>query len=129
MSWLARRLSWCLLLPVMVIVTALSYGAEDWPQWRGPKRDGISTDTGLLKEWAKDGPPLLWTAKGVGRGYSSISIHDGKIFTMGDRGKEMFLIALSQKDGKELWATSVGQPWGDGGPRCTPTVDGDRVYA
>src|SRR5688572_1916272 len=54
----------------------------DWPQWRGPLRDAISTDTGLLGKWESDGPPLAWKAKGLGQGYSSLSVADGKIFTM-----------------------------------------------
>jgi outer membrane protein assembly factor BamB len=109
--------------------------AVSWPQFRGPNRDDHSPDTGLLKEWPKDGPPLAWKTSGLGIGFSTVSIADGKIFTMGDRpkegaGKACFAICLNQADGKELWATRVGEPGGNyAGPRCTPTVDGDRVYA
>jgi outer membrane protein assembly factor BamB len=102
---------------------------NDWPQWRGPSRDGRSTETGLLKEWPKDGPPLLWRVAGLGKGYSSVSITGGRILTMGDRGPAQYVIALDLASHKELWATKVGGPWRDGGPRCTPTVDGDLVYA
>ena len=116
-------------------LSAADFKPGEWPQWRGPNRDAKSTETGLLKEWPKDGPPLLWTAKGLGRGYSSISIAGGKIFTLGDRGKDpndkardQYLIALNLADGKELWVAKVGNGWGDGGPRCTPTVDGSLVY-
>jgi outer membrane protein assembly factor BamB len=108
----------------------------EWPQWRGPNRDAKSTETGLLKQWPKDGPALLWTSKGLGRGMSSIAIAGGKIFTMGDRGKDpndkakdQYLIALNLADGKELWVAKIGAGWGDRGPRCTPTVDGNLVYA
>lgn len=105
----------------------------EWPQWRGPKRDGISTDTGLLKTWPDGGPKLAWKATGLGEGFSSISISHGRIFTMGDRDGEQYVIALSLDDnGKELWATKIGKGGGgDGypGPRCTPTVDGDHLYA
>src|SRR4051794_20271410 len=66
----------------------------DWPQWRGPHRDNKSADTGLLREWPKDGPPLAWKATGIGGGYSSVSIVGGKIYTMGDRRDEADLIAL-----------------------------------
>jgi outer membrane protein assembly factor BamB len=106
----------------------------DWPQWRGPERTAISTETGLLKEWPKDGPKLLWDARqvnnghSVGSGFSSLSIAQGKIFTMGDlKGEGGCVFCLDASAGKELWKTKIGNAQGDG-PRCTPTVDGDRVY-
>src|SRR5829696_5581526 len=103
-----------------------------WPQWRGPNRDGISTETGLLKQWPAEGPSLVWKAAGAGRGYSSFSISDGKLFTMGLRGDREFVVAFDIASGKEAWATSHGSAFrndrGDG-PRGTPTIDGDRVYA
>jgi outer membrane protein assembly factor BamB len=104
----------------------------NWPQWRGPNRDGISTETGLLKEWPTDGPPLVWKAKGAGKGYSSFSLANGKLYTMGLRGDREFVIAFDVATGKEAWATAHGGAFrndrGDG-PRGTPTVDGDRVYS
>jgi outer membrane protein assembly factor BamB len=108
--------------------------AGDWPQWRGPNRDGVSTETGLLQRWPEGGPKLLWNSKqvnrgkGVGRGYSSVSVAGGRVFTMGDRQGKDYVFALSADTGKQLWATPVG-PGGGDGPRSTPTVDGDRVYA
>jgi outer membrane protein assembly factor BamB len=102
--------------------------ANDWPQWRGVNRDAISAETGLLQEWPKEGPPLVWKATGLGRGYSSLSIVSGKIFTMGDRNGEEAIIALDAETKKELWTAKVSKADGDG-PRCTPTVDGDRVFA
>lgn len=96
-----------------------------WPSWRGPNRDGISQETGLLDKWPAGGPKLLWQAEGLGSGYSSVSIADEKIFTMGRRDRQCYLIALELDGGKELWATKVG----GGSPNCTPTVDGDLVYA
>jgi outer membrane protein assembly factor BamB len=113
----------------------LQAGAHDWPQWRGVHRDATSAETGLLKEWPKQGPPLAWKATGLGRGYSEVSVAGGRIFTMGERrdpnnAKEAtFVIALDEAKGKELWATRIGDRYGDGGPRSTPTVDGDRLYA
>lgn len=103
----------------------------DWPQWRGALRDGISSDSGLLDEWPEGGPPSLWKANGLGRGFSSISIADGRIFTMGDRDAGEFVIALNVADGKELWSQRISDVWepqGYAGPRCTPTVDGKRIY-
>src|SRR5579871_4877071 len=87
---------------LLVFCTA---NAQDWPGWRGPNRDGISHDTGLLQQWPEGGPPLAWKATGLGVGFSSVSIVGDRIFTMGDRGEDQFLIALNRKDGKQLWAT------------------------
>jgi len=103
---------------------------SDWPQWRGPNRDNLSRETGLLKEWPEGGPPLAWKAKGIGKGYSTVSVAGGKIFTMGDGGDASYVHALSLDGGKKLWSAKVGKPGGDyPGTRSTPTVDGDRVYA
>ncbi len=76
----------------------------DWPQWRGPNRDGISLDKGLLKEWPAEGPKVVWQVDSVGVGYSSIAVKDGKIFTLGDLDGVEHIIALDAKDGKTLWA-------------------------
>jgi outer membrane protein assembly factor BamB len=104
--------------------------ANDWPQWRGPKRDAVSTETGLLQEWPKGGPPLLWKAKGIGTGFSSVAVAGGRIYTLGDRGRDQYVIALdAARQGKELWAARVGEAWSDGGSRSTPTVDGKLLYA
>ena len=104
----------------------------NWPQWRGPNRDGISKETGLLKQWPADGPALVWKAKGAGAGYSSFSIANGKLYTMGLRGDREYVVAFDVATGKEAWATAHGGAFrndrGDG-PRGTPTVDGDRIYA
>jgi outer membrane protein assembly factor BamB len=104
----------------------------DWPQFRGPKRDGLSTDKGLLKSWPEDGPPVAWKAEGVGEGFSSVAVVGDKVLTMGDADDACRVFAVSRKDGKPLWNAKVGKPGGGGGypgPRCTPTVDGDSVYA
>lgn len=105
--------------------------ANDWPQWRGPKRDGLSSETGLLKQWPAGGPPLAWKTTGLGAGFSSVSIANGKVFTMGQGPDSSFVHALSEKDGKILWSAKVGKPSAPGGypgPRATPTVDGDLVF-
>ncbi len=106
----------------------------DWPQWQGPDRNGISRESGLLKEWPKAGPPLAWKIKGLGGGYSAPSIAAGRIFGMSGRDDFEVAWALSETDGKELWATPIepaargGMPQGREGPGCTPTVDGERLY-
>jgi len=115
---------------VMAMAWTATAADPDWPQWRGINRDGKSAETGLLASWPEGGPPLAWKATGIGKGYSGVSIAGGKIFTMGDREGSEFLICLDLGgDHKELWATKVGAPYGDGGPRCTPTTDGDLVFA
>jgi len=122
-----------LLLLMSVASVSLAQSNANWPQWRGPNRDGLSKETGLLKQWPTEGPPLVWKAAGAGRGYSSFSLANGKLFTMGLRGDREFVIAFDVATGKEAWATAhpsgaFHNDRGDG-PRGTPTVDGDRVYA
>ncbi|HEX8352466.1 MAG TPA: PQQ-binding-like beta-propeller repeat protein [Pyrinomonadaceae bacterium] len=111
---------------------AAAQGSGEWPQWRGPNRDGLSKETGLLKQWPEAGPPLAWKSAGAGRGYSSLSASKGRLYTMGLRGEREFVVAFDFKTGKEVWATPHGGAFrndrGDG-PRGTPTVDGERVYA
>ena len=114
------------------VLTVAARG-EDWPQWRGPERTGLSKESGLLKEWPKDGPTLLWKLKAVGGGYSTPAIVGDRIFLMADRMGEEFIVALAVKDGAEVWATAVGKVGPNMGPqypgtRSTPTVDGDRIY-
>ena len=103
----------------------------NWPQWRGPNRDGKSTETGLLKQWPTDGPPLIWKAAGAGSGYSSLAISDGRLYTMGLRGDREYVVAFDVSTGKEVWATVNGRAYRDSrgdGPRGTPTVDGNNLY-
>ncbi len=103
-----------------------------WTQFRGPNRDNISSETGLLKSWPNGAPPKLWTSPNVGEGFSSVAIADGKVFTMGNLGNTEVIFALDLETGRELWKANNGSGFRDGngnGPRGTPTVDGDRVYA
>jgi outer membrane protein assembly factor BamB len=104
----------------------------DWTQWRGPNRDGHSAETGLLQEWPANGPPLLWRTTGAGTGYSSFSSSNGRLFTLGARANVEYVMAFDAATGKPLWAVANGQRFrneqGDG-PRSTPTIEGDRVYA
>ena len=112
-----------------------SFGSEfDWPQWQGPDRTAHSKESGLLKEWPKDGPALAWKAKGLGGGDSMISVAAGRIYGMSNRGDDEMVWALSEKDGKEIWAVRIAGafptswPQSKEGPSATPTVDGDRLY-
>ncbi len=108
--------------------------ADDWPQWRGPNRDGKSVETGLLRAWPPGGPPLVWKAKGLGAGIVTVSVSKGRVFTAGDKGTENFVMAYSEGEGQPLWSAKLGKAgapgWGGfAGPRCTPTVDGDKLYS
>ena len=107
--------------------------ADDWPQWRGPRRDGLSPETGLLQQWPQGGPALAWRATGLGEGFSSVSVVGDRIYTTGDKGDVCYVHGLNRADGKLLWSTPLGKAgapgWGGfAGPRGTPTVDGDLLY-
>ena len=129
------------MLLLLALVTALpmlshpaSAASGDWPQWRGPNRDGCSAETGLLKQWPEGGPRLVWKATGVGLGYANVTVVGDKLFTMGEKDDANFVLALNVADGKPLWKTQVGKAgapgWGGfAGPRVVPTVDGDMLYA
>jgi outer membrane protein assembly factor BamB len=114
------------------ILISFLANAADWPQWRGPNRDGTSTETGLLSSWPQGGPPVIWKINGLGEGYSSLAIVGGKIYTQGQRGRQEFVIAFDVKTGQKLWETPTSRDYhndrGDG-PRGTPTIDGERLYA
>src|SRR5262245_46859275 len=104
----------------------------EWPQWRGPNRDGVSRETGLLATWPQGGPPLAWQTNGLGQGTSSVSIAAGRIYTMGIRGDSEVVIALNELDGKEVWATPIGPSrtqFSHAEPKSTPTVDDDLLFA
>ncbi len=119
------------LLTPLLLVSVLA-GAADWPQWRGPNRDGISQETGLLSSWPSGGPRVVWQTKGHGQGYSSLAIVKDRIYTQGQRGNQEFVIAFDVKTGNKMWETPTSRAYsndrGDG-PRGTPTIDGDRLYA
>jgi outer membrane protein assembly factor BamB len=123
---------------ISLVAPLLSHSAfaasSEWSQWRGPNRDGLSTETALLKEWPKDGPPLLWKTTGLGAGFSGVSVAGQRIFTMGDQTDANHVLSLNRADGKLLWSTKLGKAgapgWGGfNGPRATPSVDGDLVFA
>ena len=110
---------------------AAGANAGEWPQHRGPNRDNVSMEKGLLDKWPAAGPKPAWKQSGLGMGYSSVAISDGKVFTMGTTGSDEVLAAMNAVTGKQLWGARVGRVRKDGtgdGPRGTPTVDQDRVY-
>lgn len=127
-----------MLAAVMATAELPRVSADDWPTFRGPQRTGVSTETGLLTSWPKEGPELLWKTEGAGRGYSSLAIADGRIFTLGDGiatadDKDEYLVAFDRKDGRPLWKAKTGAPWVSGksdwqSSRSTPSTDGKAVF-
>jgi outer membrane protein assembly factor BamB len=107
-------------------------GPTDWPQWRGPERNGVSKDTGLLKQWPAPGPRQSWSISNLGEGFGSIAIKGDRIFVQGTRERVSAVFCLNRADGKTVWSAALGAKLDNGvgnGPRSTPTVDNDRVYA
>ena len=129
---MTRRIAFRSALAALALCASVTMQAlEDWPQWRGPHRDGLSAEKNLLKSWPQGGPPLAWKAGGAGEGYSSFAVAGGRIFTLGARGDREYVVALDAATGKRLWEVDHGRRFtndrGDG-PRSTPTVDGGRLY-
>jgi outer membrane protein assembly factor BamB len=121
-------------LTALVIAAAPAIAADpgvfDWPQWRGPDRTGLSKETGLLKEWPKDGPKQVWKITGLGDGFSTPSVSAGRIYLLGTKGNDEYMICLNEKDGSRVWDVKVGQmAGGHPGPRSTPTIDDGHAYA
>jgi glucose dehydrogenase len=104
---------------------------SDWPQWLGPNRNGISIETGLLKSWPPTGPKILWRIP-LGEGFSGVSISQGRAYTLFSQGNDEFVVCLDAASGKELWRARSGSIFKDmngNGPRSTPTVHNEVVYA
>jgi outer membrane protein assembly factor BamB len=129
------RTRWLLLAAVGLGLAVLAAGANDWPQWRGPQRNGISQETGLLQEWPKGGPKLLWQLKDIGFGYSTPAVVGERLYLLSNRGMDNeFVQALAVADGKQVWETRLGRVGPNEkvqypGARSTPTVDGELLYA
>ena len=127
-----------ILLAALTVLSVESSVRADWPTFRGSDRSAYSKETGLLQQWPKEGPSLLWKTEGLGRGYTSLAIAKGRIFLLGDNlagvdGPDEHLICLDARDGKRIWATKTGPAWNEmqaswQSSRSTPTVDEDRVY-
>jgi outer membrane protein assembly factor BamB len=104
----------------------------DWPQWQGPDRNGLSKETGLAKSWPKSGPPVVWSIANLGEGYGSVAMQADRVYVQGVQGGQSVVFSLGRHDGKLAWTTILAgrmeQDRGSG-PRGTPTIDGDRVYA
>jgi outer membrane protein assembly factor BamB len=103
----------------------------DWPQWHGPDRTNISTETGLLKEWPTGGPKMLWQARDLGAGYGTVAIKGDRIYLQSAREGKSVVMALNRADGKPVWIAPIGRALDQdrgGGPRSTPTVDGANLF-
>jgi outer membrane protein assembly factor BamB len=106
-------------------------GKYDWPGWRNADRSGVSKETGLLKQWPEGGPKVVWEIKGIGGGYSTPSVAQGKVFGMGYVGGKEVVWAIGEEDGKPVWQQELGPQGNAGyneGPRSTPTIDGEKLY-
>lgn len=116
----------------LLLVLSQNALAEDWPQWQGPERTNVSRETGLLKSWPAGGPKKVWVSADAGLGYAGMAVVGDTLYTLGARDNQECLIALNVLDGTEKWSTPISDVlsngWGDG-PRSTPTVVGDFVYA
>jgi outer membrane protein assembly factor BamB len=117
----------------ILISTSVAALAADWQQFRGPNRDGVSNEKGLLPSWPRGGPHLIWKTAGVGEGYSSATIVQGRLYTQAQRGSRQYVLAFDAESGKKIWETAAGpafhHPQAGDGPRGTPSVDSGRVYA
>jgi outer membrane protein assembly factor BamB len=113
-------------------LAGVAQAPAEWSQWRGPNRDGISAETGLLGEWPAGGPPLAWQTRGAGTAYSSFSTSGGRLYTLGARDDVEYVMAFDRATGRKLWETPNGRRFrneqGDG-PRSTPTTEGTVLYA
>jgi outer membrane protein assembly factor BamB len=134
---MTRRTHWTILLLVAWVAVGVSLvngeqrPAGDWPQFRGPMRDGVSQETGILDSWPEDGPRVLWRAP-LGEGYSAISVVEGRLYTMYSDGDGEFVVCLDGATGRQLWRYRTDSEYRDrqgDGPRSTPTIDQGVVYA
>ncbi len=110
-----------------VFVSFAAAAVAEWPQFRGPERDGVSPEKGLLKEWPAEGPALAWQIKGIGRGLASVAISDGKLYTVAKRPGGQFVVAIDLATQKESWSTLLSEKGDD--PQGAPSVNGGLVYA
>ena len=122
----------CILTGMALVLASAMAVAGDSPQFRGPNRDGVFNEQGLMKTWPEGGPSVAWVAKGLGGGYSSVSVVGGKIYATGMGADETgALHILNAADGKLEKSIAYGKETTNDqapGPRSTPTVDGRQVY-
>lgn len=138
--------SFCIQFCAFLLLSFLAFGQgngfgqenwpkDSWPQWGGPHRDHKSAAQGLLQQWPEGGPSVVWKFSDAGIGYSSFSVLDGRLYTLGMIDGTNYVICLNADNGKQIWRTAISpavpegsynQSW-LGGPRSTPTISGNRV--
>jgi outer membrane protein assembly factor BamB len=121
-----------LLFLVGCFIIAAAAADRDWPQWQGSDRTGISTETGLLKQWPKGGPPMTWLISNLGKGYGTVAIQGERVYIQGAPDRNSVVFCLNRADGKTIWTRALGRGLDQdkgGGPRGTPTVDGELLFA
>lgn len=130
------KTSWMCWSCVFVAVSCLASDAADWPQWRGPERNGISQETGLLEAWPADGPKLVWQVKDIGTGYSTPAVVGDRLYLLSSEGtSDEFVRAYDTRNGNLAWSTRIGKVGNPDqrpsypGSRSTPTVDGEVLFA
>lgn len=120
-----------LLIIILLLACVRTAPAEDWPEFRGPRRDGLSRETNWTARWPADGPKMVWSAK-IGAGFASVSIARGRLFAIGNVEDHDIVRCLDVADGREVWRFAFPSPlapkYYPGGPSATPTVAGSRVF-
>jgi outer membrane protein assembly factor BamB len=126
------RLPLLVTLPVLLLAGTANGFPSDWPQWRGPARDGVGTETGLLKSWPEGGPALVWESKGLGGGYGAPAVHAGALYGAGYRGEDEVIWSIDVSTGTERWSTRIAAAYREmeypEGPRATPAIDGGQLF-
>jgi outer membrane protein assembly factor BamB len=124
-------LSLLLLLALLPSAIGTTAPGGEWPQWRGPQRNGLSGETGLLKQWPEKGPTAVWSVANLGEGYGTVALKGERIYVQGTSGDKSVLFCLNRADGKPQWSKALGPKVNESrgnGPRGTPTLDGDNLY-
>ena len=126
----------CLMSVALFLATTDLVGGQtetvtDWPQWRGPNRDGVSEESGLLSEWPASGPNRLWQTLGLGAGYGSLAVAGERIYLQMLVGQQSAVASLDRSNGRLIWSRALGEGRRNRegpGPRGTPTIDDGRLY-
>jgi outer membrane protein assembly factor BamB len=131
-----RLMTWAVMAGVVVVAGVMAMPVKagaadmdpgDWPQWRGPARDGVSTETGLLEKWPEGGPPLVWQVKGCGDGVAAVVVLKGRFYILGDKNQGAQLQCFDLATQKQIWSASLGKTF-NRGENASPAIDGDALF-